>query len=398
MAARRPLSPLSQLVSRRNILRGAGLASAVAVMGACGVKPDPSARSSSPAAPSDSTNGSKSVHWSNWPNYIDIAENSTDEHPSLTKFTKETGIAVTYVEDINDNNQFLAKIQPQLAAGQSIAADLVVVTDWMATKLLHLGYAAKLNHANIPNLAHANPSLLGLAADPKHDYTAAWTYGLTGIAYNPKLTGTDELTMDRLLTDTALRGKVTLLSEMQDSIGMTLLDLGFDTAEFTDEQFNKALAKIKSAVDAKQIRQFTGNDYGQGLANGDIAAAVAWTGDVVQLTADNPDLKYVLPAPGYLMWSDNFMVPIRARNQTNAEALINFYYQPEVAATLTEYINFISPVAGVQEILAKDNPGLAENELIFPREETLKRGHIFMELTPELEHKYEAAFAEIAGV
>jgi spermidine/putrescine transport system substrate-binding protein len=184
---------------------------------------------------------------------------------------------------------------------------------------------------------------------------------------------------------------------MRDTVALTLLDLGYNCEDFTDEQFNKAMAKLQKAVDAKQIRQFTGNDYAQGLVSGDIAACLAWTGDVVQLKADNPDLVYELPSAGYTLWSDNFVIPVRTQHKKNAETLMNYYYQPAVAAQVAEAVNYITPVVGTQAVMAKKDPATAKNELIFPSAATLSKAKGFMELTADEEKRYSAAFAKLSG-
>ncbi len=426
-------------LSRRSVLRGAGLGSAAAFLAACGVKgtnattgsaapPSSSAAALTPAgsAASSSSSGSvagspsssagsasssssapsvadlsdsqKTVNWSNWPEYIDVDDGNASKHPTVDAFTAKTGIKVTYTEDVNDNNQYFAKIQPQLAAGRAISADVFVVTDWMASKMIQLGYLQPLDHSLIPNFKNLQPALLNVPFDKGRKYSLTWQSGLTGIAQNPKATGGRTInSMDQLLTDSSLKGKVTLLTEMRDTVGLTLLDLGYNCEDFTDDQFNKAIAKLQKAVDAKQIRQFTGNDYAQGLVSGDIAACLAWTGDVVQLKADNPDLAYVLPPAGYTLWSDNFVIPVRTQHKKNAETLINYYYDPAVAAKVADAVNYITPVAGTQAILAKQDAEVAKNELIFPTSKTLSKAKGFMELTADEEKRYSAAFAKLSG-
>jgi spermidine/putrescine transport system substrate-binding protein len=427
-------------LSRRHLFRGAGMAGAAALLAACGVKGtnaggtsaattapaatstaattsaatsaansagsasssatgSASASSAVPAVPTvpDMSDTDKSLNWSNWPEYLDIDENDPNVHPSLAEFEKQFGIKVAYTEDVNDNDQYFAKIQPQLAAGQAISADVFVVTDWMADKLIRLGYLQPIDHANVPNLKNINPNLMDVPFDKGRQYSITWQSGLTGIAYNPAITGGKIESIDQLLTDPKLKGKVTLLTEMRDTVGLTLLDMGFDPANFTDDQFDQAIAKLQSAVDSGQIRSFTGNDYGQGLASGDIAAAIAWTGDVVQLKADNPDLEYLLPTKGSMLWSDNFVIPVLTPHKTNAEKLINFYYDPAPAALVADYVNYITPVQGVKEILVKSDPEVANNQLIFPSEETLNNAHVFMGLTTAQEQRYNAAFAKLSG-
>ncbi len=327
-----------------------------------------------------------------------MATNNASKHPTLDDFIAKTGIKVTYTEDVNDNNQYFAKIQPQLAAGKAVTADVFVVTDWMAAKLNQLGYLQPIDHSQIPNIKYLRPDLLDVPFDKGRKYSLTWQSGLTGIAQNPKATGGKTIdSMDQLLTDPALKGKVTLLTEMRDTVGLTLMDLGFNSEDFTDEQFNKAMAKLQKAVDSKQIRQFTGNDYAQGLVSGDIAACMAWTGDVVQLKADNPDLTFVFPPAGYTLWSDNFVIPVRTPHKKNAEALMNYYYTPDVAAKIAAAVNYVTPVTGTKEILVKSDASVATNELIFPTSKTTGKSKGFMELDPAQEKRYSAAFAKLSG-
>lgn len=397
-------------LSRRNLLRGAGLAGAAALLSACGIKgtgdgSGSSAPGSSSGAPAsggssqdtDVSDSDKVVTWSSWPEYLDVDEDDANKHPSIDEFEKATGIKVTYVEDVNDNDQYFAKIQPLLAAGQVIAADTFVVTDWMVAKLMRLGYLQDIDHANIPNLKNLNPDLLNVTFDKGRKKSITWQSGFAGIAYNPDITGKPIESIDQLLTDPSLKGKVTLLTEMRDTVGLTLLDLGYDCSDFTDDQFNEAIAKLQTAVDAGQIRQFLGNDYAQGLVSGDIAACMAWTGDAVQLQPDNPNLKYVLPDAGMTLWSDNFVIPNGSRHKKNAELLINFYYQPDIAAQVADYVNYISPVEGAKDALLKDDPDVANNPLIFPSEDVMKRAHVFMALDEDQENRYSAAFAKLMG-
>ena len=430
-------------LTRRGLLRGAGLAGTAALLAACGIKgtggdaasgpgTTPGGSSSSGAAPAggsstggaaggsssgtgssvgpSSTAGSsagpsvqdrsdtdKVVNWSSWPEYLDVDPKDANKHPSLDQFTKETGIKVNYTEDVNDNDQYFAKIQPLLAAGRPITADVFVVTDWMVGKLMRLGYLQDIDHSMVPNLKNLNPELRNVTFDPGRKQSITWQSGFAGIAYNPDVTGKPVESIDQLLTDPSLKGKVTLLTEMRDTVGLTLMDMGVDCSKFTDAEFDAAIAKLQKAVSSGQIRQFTGNDYAQGLVSGDIAACMAWTGDVVQLQPDNPKLKYVLPAKGCTLWSDNFVIPKGTPHKKNAELLINFYYRPDIAAEVADYVNYISPVVGAKEALLKSDPAIANNPLIFPSEAVMKRAKVFMALDEDQEQRYSAAFAKLMG-
>jgi spermidine/putrescine transport system substrate-binding protein len=384
-------------LSRRAFVQGAGGAGLAAFLAACGV---PGIRVTDKPTVPDLSESQKTVSWSNWPFYIDEPDTeAADPSPTtLELFTQDTGIDVRYTADVNDNDEYFAKIQPQLTGGQTIAADTFVVTDWMVAKLIRLGFVQELDHANIPNIKNLRPDLANVSYDQGRKYSLTWQSGLGGIAVNPAAAGGLEITsMDQLLTDPALRGKVTLLTEMRDTVGLTLLDMGYDCADFTMEQFDQAIAKLQKAVDSGQIRRFTGNDYGADLVQGNVAACVAWTGDVVSLQADTPDLQFVIPDAGCTLWSDNFVIPIRAQHKKNAETLINFYYQPEIAAQAADFINYISPVVGVEKVMEELDPDLLEDPLVFPTEETLNKAKVFMGLTEEQENRCNRAFAKLTG-
>lgn len=201
----------------------------------------------------------------------------------------------------------------------------------------------------------------------------------------------------QLLDDPKLKGRVSFLSEMRDTIGMTLLDQGKDPGKFTDAEFDGAIGRLQKAVDKKQIRRFTGNDYTADLSKGDIAACVGWAGDIIQLEADNPDIEFAIPAAGYITSSDNLLVPAQARHKTNAEKLIDYYYEPPVAAQLAAYINYVCPVDGVREELAKIDESMASNTLILPDKEMAAKSRSFRSLSTKEETAYEEKFAKLIG-
>ncbi len=386
------------LVGRRTLMLGAG-AAGVAALSACG-SGGTKATGTGSAAPTakaakDMSDTEKVVNWSNWPQYIDI-DDKTKTHPTLEAFTKQTGIKVNYNEDYNDNDEFYAKVRPLLAAGQDTGRDVWVSTDWMVARLIRQGYVEKFDLANIPNHKNLVSTLTNVTFDPGRLYSLPWQSGFAGIAYNPTATGGKAIeSVDQLLTDPTLKGKVTLLTEMRDTVGLVLLAMGKKIESFTDADFQAAVDEIKKAKDSGQIKGFTGNDYTKPLASGDTAACFAWTGDIVQLRADNPKLGYTLPATGCTYWSDNFVIPAMARHKKNAEILINYYYDPAVMAQVVDYVNYISPVDGVLPVLLKSDPAVAQNQLIFPDAATMSRAHVFRGLTPAEEAKYNAIFQTV---
>ncbi len=407
MAPQDPMDPMMRaallrgLTSRRALVTGALGLGATATLSACGSKGKSPAASGS-AAPSaaaakDLSDTEKVINWSNWTQYIDVSDDEKSR-PTLDAFTKQTGIKVNYTEDYNDNDEFYAKVRPLLEGGEDTGRDVWCSTDWMVARLIRQGYVQKLDPANIPNMANLEPSLKNVEFDPGRIYSLPWQSGFAGIAYNLDATGGKKVeSMTQLLTDPALKGKVTLLTEMRDTVGLTLCEMGKDPANFTDDDFDAAMAMLQKAKDAGQLKGFTGNDYTDGLTKGDIAACVAWTGDVVQLQFENDKVQYALPQAGFTLWSDNFVIPALAKHKKNAEALINYYYDPAVMAQVEAWVNYIPPVQGTQAALAKDDPETADNPLIFPSAEVLSRAKVFKGLTAEEETKYASAFSDLTA-
>jgi spermidine/putrescine transport system substrate-binding protein len=384
-------------MARRSLLR-AGALGAVATAGltACGI---PAAgRQGDSAASTDHSAQEKVVDFSNWTQYIDVSSDGK-HRPTLEAFTKRTGIQIKYTEDINDNVEFFGKIKPQLAAGQDTGRDLMVLTDWLAGRMIRLGWVQKLNASNLPH-AYANLEQRFRSPDwdPGRAYSYPWQGIATCIAYNKKVTGGRKVTsISQLLDDSSLKGKVAMLSEMRDTIGMTLLDMGQKPEAVTDDTFDAAIARIQKAVDSQQIRKFTGNEYTDGLSKGDLAACVAWAGDLVQLRIDNPNIEYVFPDSGFLSSTDNLMIPNRARHKTNAERVIDYYYEPAVAAQVSAYINYVCPVAGVKPYLTTIDPTLAVNPLILPDAAMDAKTHSFRSLSDAEDTRYEAKFSKLIG-
>ncbi|MFF0436855.1 spermidine/putrescine ABC transporter substrate-binding protein [Streptomyces sp. NPDC004327] len=399
-AIRRSLTSGRGALSRRSVLRAGGVgaltAGGLAGLSACGIPP--AKREGQGPASTDFSAKERTVNFSNWTEYMDVSDDEK-HRPTLEAFAKRTGIQVKYTEDINDNVEFFGKIKPQLAAGQDTGRDLIVLTDWLAARVIRLGWAQKLDAANLPNAyANLSPQFRRPDWDPGRSYSYPWTGISTVIAYNQKATGGRKVdSVTQLLDDPTLKGRVGFLTEMRDSIGMTLLDLGKDPATFTDADYDAAIGRLQKGVDTKQIRRFTGNDYTADLDKGDIAACLAWAGDIIQLQADNPDIKFAIPAAGYITSSDNLLIPAQARHKTNAEKLIDYYYELPVAAQLAAYINYVCPADGVKDELAKIDPALANNTLIVPDKAMTRKSHAFRSLSSAEETAYEEKFAKLIG-
>ncbi|MFE0803894.1 spermidine/putrescine ABC transporter substrate-binding protein, partial [Streptomyces sp. NPDC058834] len=346
----------------------------------------------------DRSKEEKEVSFSNWTEYMDV-DDSGNRHPTLVAFTKRTGVKVKYTEDINDNSEFFGKIQPQLAAGQETGRDIIVLTDWLAARLIRLGWVQKLDPANLPHaFANLSPQFRDVDWDPGRAYSYPWQGISTVIAYNKKaLDGIEVKTVSDLLDNPKLKGRVGFLTEMRDTVGMMLLDMGKDPGRFSDDDYDAAIARLQKGVDRGQIRRFTGNDYTADITKGDFAACLAWAGDVVQLKADNPDVDFVIPDSGYITSSDNMLIPNKARHKTNAERLIDYYYEPGPAAQLAAYINYVCPVEGVKAELAKIDPDAADNPLIIPDKAMQAQSRAFRSLSPKEETAYEEKFAKLTG-
>ncbi|MFC3504532.1 PotD/PotF family extracellular solute-binding protein [Micromonospora krabiensis] len=392
---RSPLRPLSRRGLLTGTLGSAALLAAGGSLAGCGTK---GAQQTEAGCVSEDLSGTeKKLAFSNWPQYMDVDDKDESKRPTLDEFIAKSGIEVTYTEDVNDNNEFFGKVQNQLAGCQSTGRDIMVLTDWMAARMIRLGWIQKLDKSKIPNVeANLLPSLKGRSFDKDNQFAVPWQSGLAGLAYNGKVT--KELrTVDELLTRPDLKGKVTALSEMRDTMGLLLQSNGHDPANFTAAQFDDALNKLKKAVDSGQIRKFTGNDYAPDLAKGDIAACVGWSGDVIQLGFEDESVKFVVPESGVMLWSDNMLVPNKATHKGNAEQLANYYYEPAVAARLAAYVNYICPVQGAQAEMEKIDPELAANPLIFPDEAMLSKSKVFMALDEKQEREYEGKFQQVIG-
>jgi spermidine/putrescine transport system substrate-binding protein len=300
---------------------------------------------------------SGSLTISNWPLYIDKG--------TVPAFEQATGISVKYIEDVNENAEFFGKMQPLLSRGESGGRSLFVVTDWMAAKMRELGYLQNLDKSGIPNVeANLSASLRHPSFDPNREFSVPWQSGLGGLIVRSDLAPEVHSICD--LFNPKYKGKVDFLSEVIETVPLVMACEGTNPDTASEADWMKAIAKIKGAVESGQIRRFTGNDYARDLTSGDAVAVIGWSGDAVQLQADNPNIEFRMPTQGCSLWSDNMVIPIGAPNPTAAEAWMNFVYDPENQANIAEYVNYVTPVEGVKPILAKREPELANNQLIFP--------------------------------
>lgn len=380
-------------VSRRQFMTRSGLA-----IGGALIAPQLLAACGGGDGDDASANG---VYFENWPEYIDTGKDGSVSAPgtSLALFTKETGIPIKYVETFNDNNEFFAKVQPLLSAGKPIGPNVVAPTYWMAARMLDLGWLEKLPFEKIPNSKNLVPNLQKPPSDPTGEYSLPWQAGTTGVACNLKATGGKEVKSIDDLWDPALKGKVTVVTEMRDTIGLIAMSLGIDISTAnTYEQYKPAFDMLEKQVDSGQIRQFTGNEYVGPLEDGSTAACIAWSGDVLGMK--NPDVTYSIPEAGGTLWFDTMVIPKGASNSDDVAKWMNFVYDPENAARITAAVRFFSPVQGVQEVLRSkggEDAALADNPLLFPDDATKARLHTFANLSDEEEQKMDEAFSKISG-
>ncbi|WP_411101653.1 ABC transporter substrate-binding protein [Streptomyces sp. cmx-4-9] len=354
--------------SRRAALRGLGAAGLSAALAGCGV---PAAHvPEERRAGADRSEQDRTVTFSNWPLYIDTGEDDEERRPTLESFSEQTGIEVRYTEEINDNDEFFGKISPALMNRQETGHDLVVVSDWMAARFVHLGWAQKMDRSAQSHVSrHLDPQLRSPAFDEGRLHTVPWQSGITGIAYNRRALGREIRSVADLWRP-ELAGRVTLFSGLDESFALLMQGNGVDVTRWTESDFHRMCDQVEEAVRRRHIRRFTGNDYTSDLSKGDVLACQAYSGDAVQLQADNPDIEFVVPEEGAELWSESLLVPNLARHKANAEALVDHYYRPEVAAELAVAVNYVCPVPAAREVLAgsgvRERAELAEHPLVFP--------------------------------
>jgi spermidine/putrescine transport system substrate-binding protein len=335
------------------------------------------------------------LFFENWPQYVDPTEG--DLVGTVDRFMEATGVKMKYTDAYNDNNEYFAKIQPLLGTGKTIEPDIIAPTSWMAGRLISLGWVEALPLADIPNIANLDDGFVKPTWDPTGEYSLPWQAGMAGIAYNSDAAGREIKSVADLF-DPEFKGRVGMLSEMRDTIGLILMSEGIDPSTIsTFEDAAPAFEKLEKAKADGQIRAFTGNDYTDDLLAGNFAVCIGWSGDLFQLETESEAVKFVIPEEGGTRWADVMVVPKGAKNVANAAKWMNFVYDPEQAAQLTAYNMYVSPVKGVREIIEASDPELAANPLVFPDEATNARLRAFAQLSEEEEAKFDEAFSAIIG-
>ena len=387
--AKKPLSSeartiLNSHVSRRAVLAGAGAVAGAGALASCGI-----------GGGSDSSNA---IRWGNWPLYLDV-DDSGKKYPTLEAFTKETDIAVKYFEDYNDNDEFFGKVQAQLKIKKDIGYDLVCPTDWMAGRWIRLGYAQKFDSANIPNASNILDTLATPSFDAKREYTLTWQGIMGGFGWNVEKNPKGIRTIEDLFSP-ANKGKIVVLSEMRDTVGIILRSQGVNLQTVTEDQFMNAVEFLEKKIADGWIRGVKGNEYAEDLTSGDATAVIGWSGDMFILKAENEGkFDFAVPESGGTISGDNMLIPstATAEAKVNAEKLINYYYEPAVAAEVAAYVNYVCPVKGAQAEMEKIDPELAKSEFIFPTDKMMANLSVFRALTPTEESTWTEAFQKAAG-
>jgi len=397
---------LDRSITRRQVLVGGSLAGFAAFLAACGTSgapteppsepPATSGPTPTPAPPTPKPSPAAELNFANWPLYIDTDDNDETKHKTLEDFTAEYGTKVNYSEVVNDNDEFFGTIKAPLQAGQDTGWDIVVLTDWMAARLVRLQWLEKFDLGDLPSyVANLEDGFKAPDWDPTNEYHAPWQAGMTGLGYDSAKTG--DLTSVNEFWNAKWKGKVTYLTEMRDTVGFALVKLGYSRLEFTLDQFDEAIAELQKAVDAKIVRAFTGNEYAESLVSGDVVLAMAWSGDIIQKQGDKETLVFRIPDEGGNLWYDNMLIPKGAQHKYTAELMIDFVYRPAIAAQIEAWVNYICPVKGAQAELAKIDADLAASELIFPTAATYAKVSAFRSVTEEEEQHMNDAFSTLIG-
>lgn len=396
-------------LGRRAALRGAGLAALGSALAACGVKgTGPGSAASAPAAGEVAKfwagrSGTGALSFANWPLYMDPAQ------PELKEFTRRTGVKVDYHEVIQEMGPWFAKLQPQLAAGRDIGYDLMVVTNGLQfSQFKDAGFLAPLDHARLTHYtANADPAYATSSYDPGNAFSIPWTSGLTGIAYDESRTGRP-ITSLADLWNPEFKGKVGMFSDTQELGNFGLLAIGADPAGSTPEQWRAAAEKLKEQKSTGVLRNYYDQSYVDALGKGEVWITQAWSGDIFQKNvSEGTDYKFVIPSEGGTIWTDNFAIPVTARNPVDAIALMDFFYEVDNAATLAEYINYVCPVpaarAKIQEHAAAASgddkaalTAVAGSPLVFPAAADYAKLHYYRELpTAAEQQEYQSVFEPV---
>jgi spermidine/putrescine transport system substrate-binding protein len=387
-------------LSRRALLGSSLLGGAAAALSACAPPAPPASGAAQLDLPEDRSDVEKIMRWANWTAYLDYDE-ETKKYPTLEAFIKRTGIQVTYAEDIDDNDTYFNKIAPQLRAGQDIGRDMFVFTDWMANRIIRDQLCQPLDLIRMPHASNIREQLKDVSFDPGRQFSLTWQSGFGGIGYDREKVGRELKTVEDLWADD-LKGRVVVLSEMRDTVGVTMLSQGVDiNGPFGKAEFDNAINEIDKRISEGYIRRVRGNSYLEDLKSGNAVAGIVWSGDLFVLRAEteNDNWQFTIPESGGTLWSDNMMVPITSPHRRNALKVMDYYYEPAVAAQVAAWVNYVCPVEGAREEMEKIDPELAKSPFIFPDAAYLRDNNIqiFRALSPEEEAEYSEAWAKVVG-
>ena len=383
----------------RRVGRRAFLGAAAAALAACSGDPEagPTNTPSTPVTPdptfSSAAPEERALVWATWPDYIDVDD--ADGRPTLAAFQAQSGIPVDYQEIIEDNDEYIESIRPQLEAHEPVGADIVTLTTWMAANLVQAGYMQPFGPGE--SASRIIPALAKPSWDPEQAYSVPWQAGLTGIAYDARHVDRAIGSVDELFTREDLRGKVGMLKDFSDTVGLALLARGISLSAASENDVAEVIADLSELNEQGVFAGFYGNEYLDALDDGSVTACLAWSGDILQAQADNPYLKFVVPEEGLVIWADNLLVPAGSAQAEAARMLADYFYRPDVAATVAAWVNYICPVVGAQEAMEALDPSLAANPLIVPDRTILDRSFQLPPLPGDAEAKQRAAFAALAG-
>ncbi len=384
--SRRHLSPPAAAItaaaagglSRRALLGTGAAATAGLALAGCAPPEPPAGGAAALELPKDVSDTEKIIKWANWTAYIDMNGKETSS-PTLDAFMQQTGMKVSYSEEIDDNDSYYAKVGPQLRAGQSIDRDIFTLTDWMAARVIRDQLCQPLDLIQMPNVVNnLLQPLKDASFDPGRTHSITWQSGFAGIGYNKEKVGRELVSIDDLWADD-LKGKIVVLSEFRDTAGLVMQSQGVDiSSDWGKAEFEKALDFIEGKIADGHIRKVKGNSYLEDLTSGNAVAGITWSGDIFVLAADtgDPNWTFTIPESGGTLWSDNMMVPITSTHKRNAETLMNYYYDPAVAAQVAAWVNYVCPVEGAQAEMEKIDPDLAESPFIFPTVDYIEEKNI----------------------
>src|SRR6185312_2094343 len=403
-------------LTRRRFLAGSAMVGFAAFLAACGTKGN--TQTSGPSVPVSTEPGatgsaapsvgveatpSAELNWANWCCYLDVDPNDDTKWKTLEDFKAAHGTTVNYQEVIDENEGFVASISNQIQANQDPGWDIIVVTDWMVARLVRLGWVEKFSLNNMPNfVANVRDVYKQNSFDATMDYHAPWQTGMTGIGYDPTKTGELKSLKSLFEVNAKWKGKTEFLTEMRDAIGLTMLAAGLDPTKPTRADCDTAVTMMLKARSDGIVRDVKGNAYTEDLTSGDAVLCMAWSGDVVGLVADAPNVKFLFPDEGVMFWTDNTVIPKGAVHKGTAELMIDYCYVPEHQAQIEAGISYVTPVKGVQELYAAstdpDTKALATDPLRFPPAELTPKLIQFGILNEDDEKYFNEQFAKVIGV